>query len=248
MTLLMENDLDRLENLLEAGLHPQACNDEGVTLIHLACRYGLEACVQILLQHGATFQVSDEDGRTPLHEVALATPNTNIIDLILKENPRLMFIADREGNVPLALVEQDERWTIWTKYLMKRKNKIWPDLTGSSGKGVEGEDPIAMEKPHTRPMPDPQGFKLSLMQISQLSMGEVEPFELTQAREPQPKQEEPSNNTEESLVSQYKQAKLSHGEVKDVDDDAQSHDTFDFDEMNEILGNLQGTGAQIASA
>ena len=41
---------------------------EGDTLLHLACLYGHASCASVLLDHGASVAVRDEDDSTVLHD------------------------------------------------------------------------------------------------------------------------------------------------------------------------------------
>ena len=43
---------------------------EGDTALHLAALYGHEACVRVLLAHGARVDAADEEGALPLHDAA----------------------------------------------------------------------------------------------------------------------------------------------------------------------------------
>jgi ankyrin repeat protein len=43
---------------------------EGDTLLHVACVYGHEDCVRLLLQHNASTSIVDEDNGTVLHDAA----------------------------------------------------------------------------------------------------------------------------------------------------------------------------------
>ncbi|KAL6010140.1 hypothetical protein ACLOJK_000571 [Asimina triloba] len=42
--------------------------EDGDTALHLACLYGHQACVQLLLERGASLESKDEEGAIPLHD------------------------------------------------------------------------------------------------------------------------------------------------------------------------------------
>ena len=52
--------------LLALAAEPTQCNENGVTPLHCAARYGYDYCVRLLLDRGADPNLDDDDGRTPL--------------------------------------------------------------------------------------------------------------------------------------------------------------------------------------
>lgn len=67
-----EGDEERTANLLHE-VPPDLIDSvgpEGDMLLHLACLYGHEQCVRLLLQHNASTAVLDEDNGTVLHDAA----------------------------------------------------------------------------------------------------------------------------------------------------------------------------------
>ena len=67
-----EGDADRTAELLREVPHDliDSVGPEGDMLLHLACLYGHEPCVRLLLQHNASTAVLDEDNGTVLHDAA----------------------------------------------------------------------------------------------------------------------------------------------------------------------------------
>ncbi|NJK67828.1 MAG: hypothetical protein HC941_16015 [Microcoleus sp. SU_5_3] len=53
-SLVMHDRVQRLEYLLDRGLDPNECSNNGRSLLSEACRVGDRACVSLLLQRGAT--------------------------------------------------------------------------------------------------------------------------------------------------------------------------------------------------
>lgn len=54
-----------LERLLDAGVPVDATQHGGFTALHSACQNGDEACIRLLLAHGADVSKPADDGRTP---------------------------------------------------------------------------------------------------------------------------------------------------------------------------------------
>jgi len=52
--------------LLDRGVDVDHANDDGLTAIHLAAQAGLDSVVTLLAQRGATLDVKDKKGRTPI--------------------------------------------------------------------------------------------------------------------------------------------------------------------------------------
>lgn len=67
-----EGDADRTAELLREVPRDliDSVGPEGDMLLHLACLYGHEPCVRLLLQHNASTAVLDEDNGTVLHDAA----------------------------------------------------------------------------------------------------------------------------------------------------------------------------------
>ncbi|KAL8168180.1 hypothetical protein V2J09_009679 [Rumex salicifolius] len=80
--------------------------EDGDTALHLACLYGHVACVQLLLERGASVLAKDEDGAIPLHD-ACASGFTEIVQLIIGRatNPEMLRemldTLDEEADTPL---------------------------------------------------------------------------------------------------------------------------------------------------
>lgn len=67
-----EGDADAMADLMPS-IAPEDLDrigPEGDTLIHLACLYGHEACARLLLDHGVSVTILDEDQSSVLHDAA----------------------------------------------------------------------------------------------------------------------------------------------------------------------------------
>ena len=49
--------------VFEAGLNPNACNKFGESVVHMVCRRGCHAVLQVLIEAGCSVQVCDDFGR-----------------------------------------------------------------------------------------------------------------------------------------------------------------------------------------
>jgi uncharacterized protein len=76
----MDGVVKKLEELLEAGVPVDTVDEDGATLLTLACIGGCAVTVKLLLSHGANVNAVDEDGNTPLMR---ACKHNNIIRLLL---------------------------------------------------------------------------------------------------------------------------------------------------------------------
>ncbi|XP_066562262.1 unconventional myosin-XVI isoform X2 [Amia ocellicauda] len=83
--------LSDVKHLIAAGGSVNQSNEEGVTLLHMACASGYKDVVSLLLENGADPQVADNSYWTPLH-LAAKYGQTNIVNQLLKNfaNPNVL--------------------------------------------------------------------------------------------------------------------------------------------------------------
>ena len=107
------------------------------------------------MRYGCDLQVADDYGRTPAHDACWAAEiNFDLVDILLENDRRLMSLEDARGALPLTYLK-DEQWTDWTKYIMSRKDRFWPDRDVVR-LGVESDPPLTTEEPNSRPVPNPK--------------------------------------------------------------------------------------------
>lgn len=75
-----EEQFEMAEFLLAAGADPNACNDEGITPLHLAA---YPEMVELLVRHGADINARSKDGRTPLI-VQAAEEGIDVMEALLQ--------------------------------------------------------------------------------------------------------------------------------------------------------------------
>jgi hypothetical protein len=208
------------------------------------------------MSFGANVQVSDNCGRLPLHNACEAqTTSFEIIEMILDEDPRLLFVTDLRGKTPLASVPL-EKWTTFTRFLMSKKDKYWPDrdfvLLGS-----EKDPALAMVSPNSSPIKNYRP-EIPLAQISAIANGSVplvafrgsksssistDSTEMSYSSYSESTQDEDYFELEEDDCSSDDESD-SDDEMEDNDDSSVlSEDSFDEYEMENILNSI---GAKVS--
>ena len=113
------NQVEELKEVLACGLSPNPCNSFGESLIHTVSRCGKHQVLQVFIDNGCSLQVSDDYGRTPLHDACWAAePAFETVELIMKADRRLFFMIDARSHLPLAYVRR-EHWDAWIGFLNK---------------------------------------------------------------------------------------------------------------------------------
>jgi len=88
--------------LARPGTTAGASNASGHTLMHCAARLGDERMVRMLIDAGADPSLSDDCGKTPLHDACWTVElNERTIILLVNHDPNLLFAVDRFAATPL---------------------------------------------------------------------------------------------------------------------------------------------------
>ena len=182
--------------LLKTGLNPNACNKFGESIIHAVCRRGDHAALSVLLEYKASVCVSDDFGRTPLHDACWTSePNFDLITMLLDQDPWLLCLSDCRGSTPLSYVRRNH-WALWIGFLSAVVERYWPcileepkssersthDLEDNAGRESEWPKvpPRSLLRPNSHPIPDPQD-SLSLEVLELLASGMLNPADVTKA-------------------------------------------------------------------
>jgi ankyrin repeat protein len=123
---IRNKDVSKLRELLEEGKCFDACNRNGETLLHLACRRGNLTTVNFLLEEACVqADVCDDMGRTVMHDACWrVTPNLALmLTLIRALSPDTLIAQDRRGHTPFDYVRR-EHWGVWMKFLRDNKDLI----------------------------------------------------------------------------------------------------------------------------
>ncbi|XP_047410534.1 unconventional myosin-XVI isoform X3 [Sciurus carolinensis] len=83
--------LTDVKHFLSSGGNVNEKNDEGVSLLHMACASGYKEVVLLILEHGGDLNIVDDQYWTPLH-LAAKYGQTNLVKLLLlhQANPNLL--------------------------------------------------------------------------------------------------------------------------------------------------------------
>jgi len=131
------NDIDTLRKLLEEDKSFDACNRNGETLLHLACRRGDLDTVKFLIHEaGIQADVQDDMGRTILHDVCWRpTPNTEMMETLIRAvSPELLVAEDVRGHTCFDYCRK-VHWGEWLEFLhscspaIKRRAKLVQSIT-----------------------------------------------------------------------------------------------------------------------
>ena len=117
--------------------------------MHMACRRGDCVLVKHLVALGASMQVSDDFGRTPLHDACWTPePCFDVVIYFLQHDIRLLRLLDRRGSSPLAYV-RNEHHPIWCAFFDSQKDNFWR-RRDSDQQDSNGSTP-AMHQPEPQP-------------------------------------------------------------------------------------------------
>jgi Ankyrin repeats (3 copies) len=172
--LVRNGRVEKLNEAFALGLSPNACNIHGESIVHTACRLSDIQTLDVLIKAGCDVQVSDDNGRTPLHDACSSVePNFRLIEKLLNMDKHLLFLADKRGHLPLSYTRQ-HHWSLWLQFLESRKNDYWPLHCG-----IDGSDSpnLTLLMPHSRPVCDPQ-HALSIDISRMVATGSLKPSEV----------------------------------------------------------------------
>jgi hypothetical protein len=206
---------------MDSGLSPNPCNNYGESLVHMVCRRGDHKLLKIMLEAGCSLQVTDDYGRTPLHDACWrAQPSFEVVKLILNADKNLLSLLDCRGASPLSYIKKENN-DIWMDFLAANLETYWP-VRDISTEGEERPPPLTLRQPHSLPIPDP-GHALPLEVAAMVANGRMEP-------------EEAVFLDESSDDCEYDSEEDSSDDSEDSDSDYSSDDESDVDaeEMAEI--------------
>jgi hypothetical protein len=167
--------VETLRRVLSSGISSNPCNAFSESFVHSVCRRGRHDLLQALNEAGCSLQCADDHGRTPLHDCCwAANPAFEVAELILAVDPRLFFMADSRGALPLSYVPQ-EHWRAWINYLDSRMDILWPERNLAND-GEEGAPPLTLLDVDSRPLQDPENA-LSVELASMVASGKMKPEE-----------------------------------------------------------------------
>jgi Ankyrin repeats (many copies) len=214
INLIRTSSIEGLHEVFDVGLSPNACNAHGESIVHNVCRRCDVQVLDVLLQAGCEIQISDDNGRTPLHDACWAPePNFPLVERLLERDIRLLYMADSHGHLPLSYTRQDH-WSEWLQFLQSKKDLYWPRNASSDCSAAPA---LTLLEPHSRPIPNPEE-SLSIQLALMVAGGKIKPKEASLLK----LVEEESAPDDESDDDDY-----------DDDDDDYSESSYDSDEDSE---------------
>ena len=124
VTAVRKNNLEELKKIhLEEGQRIDCFNGFGESLLHMACRRGFEDIVCYLLdQPNISVRISDDNGRTPMHDACWhPNPQLKICKWIIERDPTLFLISDNRGYTPFQYA-RPQHWSTWRKFLYENRD------------------------------------------------------------------------------------------------------------------------------
>jgi Ankyrin repeats (3 copies) len=236
--LIKAHDEKTFAACMTSGLSVNPCNAFGESLLHMVCRRGDAALLQIMLEAGTDLHVADDYGRTPLHDACWA-PNLfpDVLSLLLRQhaaNVSMFFMQDARGSLPLSYVRK-EHWADWILFLDRDKDVYWPITMEHDVASLTL--PHLHQGPKTRVVPHPRNA-LTLELASMVANGRLAPHEAALLKADVTS----AASVDDGTVEESYSSDESDSDYSDSDsDDASYSDDDDSDEDDEVLlEGLQG--------
>jgi Ankyrin repeat len=154
VTAVRTNDIERLRSILSQNqprrnVLSRACNRNGESLLHLACRRSSLDTIAFLVQEAQVdVTMVDDLGRTCLHDVCWR-PNVEealeIASFLVQEVPqqlttRILHRTDLRGHVCWDYVRR-EHWTVWRAFMHQHHSALCPKHGDQSDPNEASEKP-----------------------------------------------------------------------------------------------------------
>lgn len=166
------NHAAALRETISVGLSPNPCNRFGESLLHMVCRRGDMELLDVMIEAGTSLQISDDYGRTPLHDAFwAASPAYDVVETILKRDAGLFFMKDRRGALPLSYVHKDH-WAGWMRWLDENIDRFFSEQNAKFYKPVD----LVLMKPNSFLLPEPK-TDIGLELIQMVACGDMSPQE-----------------------------------------------------------------------
>ena len=91
-----DGEIETIEKLLADGISPNIQNEDGKSLLHVACDDGYFGLLELLLQNGADPNIEDKDGDTPF-DYAVFRNHKEFQEMLIAHGATI--IRDRQSSV-----------------------------------------------------------------------------------------------------------------------------------------------------
>lgn len=174
--LIRNRNVSSLAEILKSGMiSPNPCNQFGESLLHMVCRRGDAELLQVFVDAGCSLQVTDNRGRTPLHDACWAAePALETVKILLELDPFLVQMVDSRGTAPLSYVRR-AHWPVWIAFLEEHTSTYWPSRPEGSPSVVPA---LVLANPQTCPVRDPPKAT-SLEMAKRVAEGRMEELDET---------------------------------------------------------------------
>ncbi|XP_075561942.1 LOW QUALITY PROTEIN: protein phosphatase 1 regulatory subunit 16A [Pelecanus crispus] len=99
------HDAEEVRQLLQSGVSPNLCNEDGLTALHQCCIDDYGEAVTALLDAGADVNARDSELWTPLHAAATCG-HLRLVQLLIRGGADLLAV-NSDGNMPYDLCEDE---------------------------------------------------------------------------------------------------------------------------------------------
>jgi hypothetical protein len=215
VNLIRNEDVEGLEEVMEAGLSPNASNSYGESIVHQICRRCSVLMLDVLLRANCEVISSDDHGRTPLHYACWAPePNFPLVERLLETDMQLLHMVDSRGHTPLSYTRQ-EHWSEWLQFLNAKKEVYWPRRSKEEAAAALNLHSALNAAPTRSPSTENQ---ITIEMAKMVAEGKLTPKEAIYLRS----QDEESSSDDSDDDSD--------DDDSDEDDDSESYDDDDDDD------------------
>lgn len=126
VTAIRTSNIEQLRAMIQRGRSLDACNSNGETLLHLACRRATLETVEFLLDEGKVpWALADCMGRTALFDACWRPrPDVEILDALMRKvSVVLLFGEDTWGHCCFDYVQRND-YGVWIDFLDSRREML----------------------------------------------------------------------------------------------------------------------------
>jgi len=116
-----DGEIETIEKLLANGISPNIQNEDGKSLLHVACDDGYFGLLELLLQNGADPNIEDKDGGTPF-DYAVFRNHKEFQEMLIAHGA---IIRDRQSSVERnwQMIQEGQEHVLTMQTLLSLTNK-----------------------------------------------------------------------------------------------------------------------------